>query len=218
MAATLPCGTRLRTNPAGPTPAPDMVIRRPCRSASPIAEPTDPNVRDSAAVPAIPPWALDDSRPGEGTPLAAPLRLTIDMVLAARRWRALLDDRLRPLGQSAARMEAMAVISRSPPDSAQIEIARRIGIEGATFTRMLDALEADEMVERRPHPTDRRTKLIRLTPSGESALAEILAVADRLRTQLLAGIDVGEVDRANLFLEALLWRMDEGLPAPERRC
>lgn len=150
-------------------------------------------------------------------PLNPPLRLTIDMVLAARRWRALLDDRLRPLGQSAARMEAMAVISRSPPGSAQIEIARRIGIEGATFTRMLDALEADALVERRPHPTDRRTKHIRLTAAGEAALAEILAAADRLRTQLLLGIERSEMERANAFLDMLLTRMEGGLPEPEEQ-
>lgn len=150
-------------------------------------------------------------------PLNPPLRLTIDMVLAARRWRALLDDRLRPLGQSAARMEAMAVISRSPPGSAQIEIARRIGIEGATFTRMLDALEADALVERRPHPTDRRTKHIRLTAAGEAALAEILAAADRLRTQLLLGIERSEMERANAFLDMLLTRMEGGLPESEEQ-
>jgi MarR family transcriptional regulator for hemolysin len=166
----------------------------------------------SVEAPASPPSGAAD---GSHAFINPPLRLTIDMVLAARRWRALLDDRLRPLGQSAARMEAMSVISRSPPGSAQIEIARRIGIEGATFTRMLDALEADALVERRPHPTDRRTKHIRLTAAGEAALGEILAAADRLRTQLLAGVERSEMERANAFLDMLLTRMEHGLPEPD---
>jgi MarR family transcriptional regulator for hemolysin len=191
-----------------------MTIRTPLKSPPPNTGLIEPQaLGDAVPTPTIPPWALDGSRPGGNTPLAAPLRLTIDVVLAARRWRALLDDRLRPLGQSAARMEAMAVISRSPPDSAQIEIARRIGIEGATFTRMLDALEADAMVERRPHPTDRRTKHIRLTAAGEAALAEILALAEDLRARLLDGFDPAEIDRTNTFLEAVLARMDHGIPA-----
>ena len=36
------------------------------------------------------------------------IRLTINMVIVARRWRSLLDDRLRMVGQSSARMEALA--------------------------------------------------------------------------------------------------------------
>jgi len=146
--------------------------------------------------------------------LSPPLRLTIDVVLTARRWRSLLDDRLRPIGQSAARMEAMSVIARSPPDSAQIEIAKRIGIEGATFTRMLDALEADGLVERLPHPTDRRTKHIRLTPPGTIALDEIMAVTEALRCQLLEGVDPDQLAATNEFLEMLLARMEHDMPDP----
>jgi MarR family transcriptional regulator for hemolysin len=187
-----------------------MAIRTPRKIPPAIPATTEPIASGRVAAPVtIPPWALDGSRPGGSTPLAAPLRLTIDVVLAARRWRALLDDLLRSRGQSAARMEAMAVISRSPPDSAQIEIARRIGIEGATFTRMLDA---DGMVARRPHPTDRRTKHIRLTAAGETALAEILGMAETLRTQVLAGMDQADIDHTNTFLEAFIARMDQGLP------
>lgn len=191
-----------------------MAIRTP-RTSFPAGAGSDgPDISSAAPVPSTRSRA-DGSRPGAGTPLPPPLRLTTDIVLAARRWRALLDDRLRALGQSAARMEAMAVISRSPPGSAQIEIARRIGIEGATFTRMLDALEADGMVERRPHPTDRRTKHIRLTPAGQSALAEILELASRLRAQLLTGIDPSQMDRTSALLETLLERMEQGLPDPD---
>lgn len=98
--------------------------------------------------------------------LTSKLRLTIQMVLIARRWRSLLDDHLRPLGQSAARMEAMATIAYAPPSTPQIEIAKSIGIEGATLTRMLDSLEGDGLVERLPDPSDRRTKHIRLTDAG----------------------------------------------------
>ncbi|MDB5683966.1 MAG: slyA 3 [Sphingomonas bacterium] len=142
------------------------------------------------------------------------LRLTIQMVFAARRWRSLLDDRLRPLGHSAARMEAMSTIAKAPPGSAQIEIAKRIGVEGATLTRMLDSLEADGLVERIPHPTDRRTKHIRLTDAGRTALGEILAITNAMRTRLLDGIGGRSIDEANDFLAMILERLDDGLHEP----
>jgi MarR family transcriptional regulator for hemolysin len=162
-----------------------------------------------AAQPAEKRGTLPSAKPG----LAPPLRLTIDVVLTARRWRSLLDDRLRPIGQSAARMEAMSVIARSP-ESAQIEVAKRIGIEGATFTRMLDALAADGLVERLAHPTDRRTKHIRLTAAGRIALDEIMTAAEVLRRQLLDGIDPAKLAATNEFLEILLHRMEHDMPDP----
>jgi len=146
--------------------------------------------------------------------LTSDVRLTIYMVLAARRWRSMLDEKLRPLGQSAARMEAMWSIAYTPPLSPQIEIARRIGIEGATLTRMLDTLEAEGLVERQTDPQDRRSKHIRLTDAGKDALADIMAVAHGLRTQMLEGIAPPAIDEANDFLALLLTHFDEGFVAP----
>lgn len=143
------------------------------------------------------------------------IRLTINLVLAARRWRALLDERLRQIGQSAARMEALAAIMNSPSGSAQIEIARRLRIEGATMTRMLDTLEADGLVERLPDPADRRTKQLRLTPEGEAALEAIFAIADDLRGRLLDGIAGERIEEHNRLLERLMERLDAGLPPAE---
>jgi MarR family transcriptional regulator for hemolysin len=142
------------------------------------------------------------------------IRLTIHLVLAARRWRSLLDERLRQIGQSAARMEALAAILNSPSLSAQVDIARRLRIEGPTMTRMLDTLEADGLVERLPDPGDRRTKQLRVTPAGETALAEIFAIVDELRSRLLTGISAEKIDELNLLFEMLMGRLDNGLPPP----
>ena len=142
----------------------------------------------------------------------ADIRLTINLVLVARRWRALLDERLRATGQSAARMEAMAAILNSPSLSAQVDIAKRLRIEGPTMTRMLDTLENDGLVERLPDPGDRRTKQLRLTAAGEAALEEIFAIADALRDRLLEGVPAAKVEELNAFLGMLTDRLDAGLP------
>lgn len=141
------------------------------------------------------------------------IRATISLVIVARRWRALLDERLRTIGQSAARMEALAAIINSPSLSAQVEIAKRLRIEGPTMTRMLDTLEADGLVERLPDPSDRRTKQLRLTPDGERVLEQIFKIADDLRSRLLFGIPEEEVDALNGFLNMLINRLDAGLPS-----
>ena len=71
------------------------------------------------------------------------IRFTVQLVLVARRWRALLDEKLRPIDQSSARMEAMSAIMNSPGPNSQIDIAKRLRIEGPTMTRMIDALSRD---------------------------------------------------------------------------
>jgi len=135
--------------------------------------------------------------------------VTVQIVLAARRWRSLLDERLRTIGHSAPRMEAMSSIDRVPRLSAQVQIAKHIGIEGPTLTRMLDMLEADRLVERLPDPSDRRAKLIRLTDKGHKALADTSAVAAALRDLLLAEFDDDELDQINHLVGRLLARFDD---------
>ncbi|MBN8817338.1 MAG: MarR family transcriptional regulator [Sphingomonas sp.] len=129
---------------------------------------------------------------------------TFRIILVARRYRALLDEQLRPLGYGAARMEALSTIARSTEPSAQIAIAKRIGIEGPTLTRMLDTLEADGLVRRRQDPDDRRTKLIELTPQGEAALEEIMRVAHAFRASVLKSLSDEELDQVNGVTDKLM--------------
>ena len=151
-------------------------------------------------------------REGRATPQ---IRLTICMVLAARRWRSLLDEKFRPIEQSSARMEAMSAIMNSPPLSPQVDIARRLRIEGPTLTRMIDSLEKDGLVERMADPSDRRTKQLRITDDGEQALETIFEIADEMRGRLLAGFSDEQIETINGFFGELLERLDAGLPAPE---
>lgn len=149
----------------------------------------------------------------EGYPQPA-LSLTIAIVMTARRWRSLIDEHLRQIGHSASRMEAMASIAYAPAGTTQIQVAKRIGIEGPTLTRTLDMLEADGLVERLPDPNDRRNKHMRLTPAGFEALSEMFRVCERLRAQLLNGIPESEIIKTDQFLELLLDRIEGGLTVP----
>jgi MarR family transcriptional regulator for hemolysin len=139
-------------------------------------------------------------------------RFTAQLVLVARRWRSLLDEHLRRIDQSSARMEALSAILASPPLSAQVDIAKRLRIEGPTLTRMLDTLEKDGLVERLADPTDRRTNKLRLTPAGEKALDDIFEVVNVLRARLVEGVPPEMLEQTNEFLGGLLAKLDTGLP------
>lgn len=144
----------------------------------------------------------------------APIALTVALVLTARRWRALVDERLRAIGQSSARMEALGAIMNSPDPSAQVDIAKRLRIEGPTLTRMIDVLSKDGLVNRRPAPDDRRTKHLVLTEEGFDALVDIFAIVDDMRDRLLEGMSEEEMTVLTKALNRMLARLDEGLPEP----
>jgi len=143
------------------------------------------------------------------------IMLTVLLLLVGRRWRSLLDEKLRPTGQSSARMEAMSAIMNSPERSAQVDIAKRLRIEGPTLTRMIDTLEKDGLVARLPDPADRRSKQLQLTAEGEETLHEIFDIADVYRTRLFEGLDASDKAALKRILTGLLDRLDAGLPGDD---
>jgi MarR family transcriptional regulator for hemolysin len=108
-------------------------------------------------------------------------------------------------------MEALSAIFNSPDPRSQVDIAKRLRIEGPTVTRMIDSLAADGLVERRPAPSDRRTKHLSLTRRGEEVLAEIFAIAEPLRDRLLGELSPERTHELTGWLETLVHRLDNGL-------
>ncbi|GGH31227.1 MarR family transcriptional regulator [Paenibacillus segetis] len=88
------------------------------------------------------------------------------------------------------------------------ELAGRLGITKGAVTQLITRLEAKELVERSPHPTDSRVTLISLTEKGKEANAAHEEVHhqfyDQLRTQLTEQeIEIFEkcIAKLNSFLE-----------------
>ena len=56
------------------------------------------------------------------------------------------------------------------------QLAETNGVDAPYATLIVDKLEAHGLVERRPHPEDRRRKLVTLTPAGHNAIATADAI------------------------------------------
>lgn len=92
-----------------------------------------------------------------------------------------LDVHVRRVGEQLGLTATQVIALRelSEPITAR-ELANRMFCEPSNATFVLDRLEEQGLVERRPHPTDRRAKQIVLTPAGDRRRTEVL---DHLRTQ-----------------------------------
>lgn len=67
-------------------------------------------------------------------------------------------------------------------------LAERMGVEAMTLSGSLDRLEAQELIERLPDPTDRRAKLVHLTPQADRVLDRIALIGTSLRADASRGI------------------------------
>jgi DNA-binding MarR family transcriptional regulator len=83
------------------------------------------------------------------------------------------------------------------------ELARRLGMPVTTAADYVRAMRARGHVERLPHPTDRRARLLSLTPAGlqahRAASHAFDAAADALSLELLPGTE----DAARAMLQEL---------------
>lgn len=114
--------------------------------------------------------------PSEGSALAL-LESFWQFLPAFQRWTESCSD-----GLSAQRMRILTALHERGPLMMR-EIKTALGVTATNITALVDALEKDALVERRPHPSDRRATLIALSPRAVSCMAVPCA---RYREQVAA--------------------------------
>jgi MarR family transcriptional regulator for hemolysin len=139
-----------------------------------------------------------------GRPIGLTLARTAKIISRA------FDDALAASGGSTP-VWLILISLKTQPTSNQRELATAVGIQGATLTHHLNAMEADGLITRRRDPANRRVHQVRLTEQGE-ALFYRLATAARTHDQRLrADLDDEEI----ATLERLLGRLRDNVAAPQ---
>ena len=113
-----------------------------------------------------------------------------------RRWRKLLDERLKDLGVTQARWTTMVYLQQGGEGLTQRELARLMAIENPTLVRLLDSLEQQGLIERRPCPNDRRARRLHLTKDGTEFMNVLTERAALLREEMLDGISDRDIEGA----------------------
>jgi MarR family transcriptional regulator, transcriptional regulator for hemolysin len=76
----------------------------------------------------------------------------------------------------------------------QTRLAELAEVDAMTMVRILDRMEADDLLERRPDPADRRARSLYLTPKATPVLERIWLLGDEINTEVFNGIDNAERD------------------------
>jgi MarR family transcriptional regulator, transcriptional regulator for hemolysin len=90
----------------------------------------------------------------------------------ARLTRTKFDQRARSWGMTRAQCVILKWL-RHQPGLCQTELASLCEVEPITTARLIDRLEANGLVERRPDPSDRRMHRLHLLPAADPILNEI---------------------------------------------
>ena len=107
---------------------------------------------------------------------------------------AAVDAELRPMGLTFARFEALRLLAFTRAGELPMgKIGERLMVHPTSVTNSIDRLEADGLVERRPHPVDRRTTLAAITTDGRRLVEEATARLDSIEYGMAALTDEEQV-------------------------
>ncbi|WP_052424092.1 MarR family winged helix-turn-helix transcriptional regulator [Nonomuraea candida] len=102
------------------------------------------------------------------------------------------------------------------PASSQLALAQAVSVDKSKLVLILDELEKDGLVRRRPDPADRRARIVEVTPEGGRALKAARADIQAIEDRLLAGLSPAARDTLHDALRRLVGepiaRIEAGRP------
>jgi DNA-binding MarR family transcriptional regulator len=110
---------------------------------------------------------------------------------------------LAALGIDGRDFAMLALFSVDGPLS-QREAARRLGVDRTTMVALVDGLERKGLVERRPHPADRRKNTVALTAIGRATYDGGVRVVGEAEEQFLAPLDPAAARDLRTALRAVI--------------
>jgi MarR family transcriptional regulator for hemolysin len=121
----------------------------------------------------------------------------------ARTMRTYIDQRAREHGMTRSQWGVLARLERQE-GMTQAEMAEALEIQPISLVRLIDRLHQHGLVERRPHPHDRRANRLYLTDKGRTTFSHLVPLGREVAAAVLADLD--EADVADLLRKLLLIR------------
>ncbi|WP_394615838.1 MarR family winged helix-turn-helix transcriptional regulator [Lentzea sp. JNUCC 0626] len=109
--------------------------------------------------------------------------------------------------------QILTAATRDQPES-QSALCAQLGIDRTVMTYLLDDLERAALVERRPAPTDRRTRLVVATEVGRKRLTELDLRLEHAEAHVLSSLPSADQATFKELLCRLAGHVNELDPVP----
>ncbi len=116
-----------------------------------------------------------------------------------------LSEKLAPAGVTAVQGVVLNFLSEEDEITSR-QLGERTKLDSATLTGILDRLEAIGLIERQPHPVDRRAISICLTKNGKKVAGDVRRTIQTANRELLSRFG-GQEERG---LKTMLKRIHHG--------
>jgi MarR family transcriptional regulator for hemolysin len=127
-----------------------------------------------------------------------------------RRWRQVLDSEFQSHGLTDATWRPLLHLHSLGDGVRQKDLAASIGIEGPSLVRLLDTLLTKGLIRRLEDSTDRRAKLLFLTPEGQLLVDRIQETVFFLENELFRSLSDSEISQVADFIMRLESAMNNG--------
>ena len=115
-----------------------------------------------------------------------------------------IEAKLNAVGLSFAKLLALKALADAGEPIPLGQLAGRLSCVKSNITQLIDRLEADGFVARKPDPHDRRTKLAVLTAAGRRACEEGTRVQQETERDVLSRLSHEEIQQ----LHGLMAKLD----------
>lgn len=122
------------------------------------------------------------------------------LIDVARAMRTHFDQRAREHGMTRAQWGVLLRLERQE-GMMQAEMAEALEVQPISLARLIDRLCDQKLVERRPHPSDRRANRLYLTAKGRATLAQLVPLGREVSGEVLESFTEKETTE---LLEKLL--------------
>lgn len=130
---------------------------------------------------------------------------------------ALFMERMASAGLSLTPVQFAALCTiRANPGIDQATVAGLIAYDRATLGKVIDRLDARGLVQRSTSHTDRRAKVLSLTPDGENMCDRAFPHVSAVQPEILAGLDDNEQKVFLTLLDKVTMAGNEMSRAPQK--
>ena len=149
------------------------------------------------------------------------LKLWLRLLACTTKVEGVVRNRLRSeFATTLPRFDLLSQLEREPAGLTMGELSQRLMVTGGNVTGITDQLEAEGLVKRAPHPSDRRAFSVQLTPAGKRQFRRMAAVHEQWVIELFAGWSADEKAQVYALLAGLkrhLGSVDMAVPKKQKK-
>ncbi|MBX9463300.1 MAG: MarR family winged helix-turn-helix transcriptional regulator [Aquamicrobium sp.] len=136
---------------------------------------------------------------------SAPRSIGVLLRLAHQQFSSAVDGALAEQGFGDIRPHHANVFTFVPPEGIQVsDLTLKADVRKQTMAQAVEELEALGYVERRPHPTDRRARLVMLTERGKQIRPLAMATGQRVEEDWVKRLGQQRLEALRSTLEQIL--------------